>query len=85
MDIWKTPHTCILQTYHTLRQRLVHPKEWTPKHKKSNLLYAIQCSEEYSELYKQATFTQEDGPTGEAIPQGQNQQYIFIKKKKRHF
>ena len=32
----------------TLKQRLVHPKDRTPKH---NRVYAIQCKEECSELY----------------------------------
>ncbi len=35
----------------TLRQILVHPKDRTPKHKKSNLVYAVQCSEECTDLY----------------------------------
>ena len=34
-----------------LRQKLVHPKDRTPKHKKSNLVYAVQCSEECTDLY----------------------------------
>ena len=33
-----------------LRQRLIHPKDRTPKHKRSNVVYAIQCNE-CSELY----------------------------------
>ena len=30
----------------TLRQKLVHPKDKTPHHKQSNVIYAIQCSQE---------------------------------------
>ncbi|KAJ0057566.1 hypothetical protein NL108_009329 [Boleophthalmus pectinirostris] len=39
------------KTTDTLRQRLVHPKEKTPSHKQSNVLYSIQCSEDCSERY----------------------------------
>ncbi|XP_061603008.1 uncharacterized protein LOC133464838 [Cololabis saira] len=35
----------------TLRQRLVHPKDQIPKHQKSNLVYAVKCTEECKELY----------------------------------
>ncbi|KAM4589401.1 uncharacterized protein V3H82_003528 isoform 2-T2 [Fundulus diaphanus] len=35
----------------TLRQRLVHPKDKTPKPKMSGVVYAVQCSEECSDLY----------------------------------
>ena len=35
----------------TLRQRLVHPKDKTPRHKQSNVVYAIQCQEECNKLY----------------------------------
>ncbi|KAG8439768.1 hypothetical protein GDO86_005801 [Hymenochirus boettgeri] len=35
----------------TLRQQLVHPKDPIPKHKKSGIIYAVQCSEECSDLY----------------------------------
>ena len=35
----------------TLRQKLVHPKDKTPRHKQSNVVYAVQCSEECSDLY----------------------------------
>ena len=35
----------------TLRQRLVHPKDPTPHSQKSNLVYAVKCSEECSDLY----------------------------------
>ena len=34
---------------HTLRQRLVHPKDKTPRHKQSTVIYAIQCQEECNE------------------------------------
>ena len=37
--------------YNTLRQRLVHPKDKTPRHKHSNVVYAIQCQEECNKLY----------------------------------
>ncbi len=35
----------------TLRQKLVHPKDRTPRHKQSNLVYAAQCSKECADLY----------------------------------
>ena len=35
----------------TLMQRLFHPKDWTPKHNRSNIVYVAQCQEECSELY----------------------------------
>ena len=35
----------------TLRQHLVHPKDWIPKHVKSNLVYVVRCSEEYRDLH----------------------------------
>ncbi|XP_033182429.1 uncharacterized protein LOC117153005 [Anabas testudineus] len=35
----------------TLRQRLVHHKDRSPKHNMSNIMYVVQCSEESSELY----------------------------------
>ncbi|XP_012811622.2 uncharacterized protein LOC105946468, partial [Xenopus tropicalis] len=35
----------------TLRQKLVHPKDPTPKEKQSNVVYAVQCSEECTDLY----------------------------------
>jgi hypothetical protein len=35
----------------TLRQKLVHPKDKTPRHKQSNVVYAVQCQEECKELY----------------------------------
>ena len=39
----------------TLRQRLIHPKDWTPKHNMSNIVYVVQCKEECSELYTEET------------------------------
>ena len=33
------------------RQRLVHSKDKTPKHKLSGVVYAVQCSEECADLY----------------------------------
>lgn len=70
--IFEKPHTCVFQTTNTLTQRLVHPKDWTPNNK-SNIVYAVQCSEECSELC-----------TGESAQenQHQNQQHFFILKKK---
>ena len=35
----------------TLRQRLVHPEDKTPRHKQSNVVHAIQCQEECNKLY----------------------------------
>ncbi|XP_070835613.1 uncharacterized protein [Chaetodon trifascialis] len=35
----------------TLRQRLVHPKDRIPHTQKNNLVYAVQCSEECTDLY----------------------------------
>ncbi len=35
----------------TLRQRLVHPKDRIPKHQRSNVVYAVECSEECEDLY----------------------------------
>ncbi|XP_023255234.1 uncharacterized protein LOC111649770 [Seriola lalandi dorsalis] len=34
----------------TLRQKLVHPKDKTPHNQKSNLIYAVKCSEECNNL-----------------------------------
>lgn len=34
----------------TLKQRLVHLKDKTAKHKQSHVIYAVQCSEECSDL-----------------------------------
>ena len=39
----------------TLRQRFVHPKDQTPKHNRSNILYTVQCKEECLELYVRET------------------------------
>jgi len=35
----------------TLRQKLVHPKDRVPHTQKSNLVYAVQCSEECKDSY----------------------------------
>uniref|UniRef100_UPI0009B3C823 LOW QUALITY PROTEIN: uncharacterized protein LOC109967683 n=1 Tax=Monopterus albus TaxID=43700 RepID=UPI0009B3C823 len=35
----------------TLWQRLVHPKDKTPRHKQSDVVYAIKCSQECNNLY----------------------------------
>ena len=35
----------------TVRQKLVHPKDKTPRQKLSNVVYAVQCSEECNDLY----------------------------------
>ncbi|CAI5693976.1 unnamed protein product [Oreochromis niloticus] len=35
----------------TLRQKLVHPKDKTPKHRLNNVVYAVQCSKECPDLY----------------------------------
>lgn len=35
----------------TLRQKLVHPTDCTPKYMDSNLMYAVQCSEECTNFY----------------------------------
>ncbi|XP_051781539.1 uncharacterized protein LOC127527292 [Erpetoichthys calabaricus] len=35
----------------TLRQRLVHPKDRVPRHKQSNIVYAVKCQEECRDLY----------------------------------
>ena len=35
----------------TLRQKLVHPKDKIPREKQSNVVYAVQCNEECSDLY----------------------------------
>ena len=35
----------------TLRQKLVHPKDRTPHTQKSNLVYAVQCSQECKDQY----------------------------------
>lgn len=36
---------------HTLREKLVHPNDKTPKHKLSNIMYAVQSSKECFDLY----------------------------------
>ncbi|XP_060756880.1 uncharacterized protein LOC132867932 [Neoarius graeffei] len=35
----------------TLKQKLVHPKNRIPRHKQDNVVYAIQCSENCTDLY----------------------------------
>ena len=40
-----------MECFVELRQRLVHPKDKTPRHKFSNVVYAVQCTEECSDLY----------------------------------
>ena len=35
----------------TLRQKLVHPKDRVPRHKQSNVVYAVKCQEDCSDLY----------------------------------
>lgn len=35
----------------TLRQKLVHPKDKVPREKQSNVVYAVQCSEDCPDLY----------------------------------
>ncbi|XP_062849575.1 uncharacterized protein LOC134311850 [Trichomycterus rosablanca] len=35
----------------TLRQKLVHPKDRVPRHKQSNVVYAVRCREDCRELY----------------------------------
>ena len=37
----------------TLRHKLVHPKDKTPRHKQSNVVYAVQCSQDCTYLYTQ--------------------------------
>ncbi|XP_038148866.1 uncharacterized protein LOC119788543, partial [Cyprinodon tularosa] len=39
----------------TLKQRLVHPKDKTPRPNMSGVVYAVQCSEECSDLYIRET------------------------------
>lgn len=36
---------------HTLRQKLAHPKDKTPKHQLNAEVYAVQCSETCSNIY----------------------------------
>ncbi len=46
------PHVWVFfKPSNTLRQKLVHPKDRTPHTQKSNLAYAVQCSEECKDLY----------------------------------
>ena len=33
-----------------LRQKLVHPKDKTPRHKQRNVVYAVQCSQDCTDL-----------------------------------
>ncbi|CAI5669576.1 unnamed protein product [Oreochromis niloticus] len=40
-----------LRPSNTLRHKLVHPKDKTPKHRLNNVVYAVQCSEECPDLY----------------------------------
>lgn len=50
----KQLNLCFLQTQHPSifqTQHLVHPKDHIPWHQRSNLVYAIQCSEECTALY----------------------------------
>ncbi|KAL3973539.1 TIMELESS-interacting protein [Sarotherodon galilaeus] len=35
----------------TLRQKLVHPKDRVPRHKQSNMVYAVKCQEDCQDLY----------------------------------
>ena len=35
----------------TLRQKLVHPKDKTPRHEQSYVCYAVQCSKDCTDLY----------------------------------
>ena len=35
----------------TLRQKLVHPEDNSPKHKLNNVVYPVQCSEECADFY----------------------------------
>ena len=34
----------------TLRQKLVHPKDKTPRYRQSNVVYAVQCSQACTDL-----------------------------------
>lgn len=47
----------------TLRQKLVHPKDKTPRHKQSNIVYAIQYQEECRGLCIGETAPHKHGPT----------------------
>ncbi|XP_063353977.1 uncharacterized protein LOC134644818 [Pelmatolapia mariae] len=35
----------------TLRQKSVHPKDRVPRHKQSNIVYAVKCQEDWQDLY----------------------------------
>ena len=39
----------------TLRQKPVHPKDKTPRHKQSDVVYAVQCSQDCTDLYSGET------------------------------
>ena len=40
-----------------LRQKLVHPKDKTPRHKHSNVVYVVQCSQDCTDLYSRGDKT----------------------------
>ena len=40
-----------LKPSNSLRQRLVHPKDKSPRHKQCNVVYALQCQKECNQLY----------------------------------
>ena len=49
-------HQCPCHTVHftptnIVRQKLVHPKDKTPRHTQSNVVYAVQCSQDCTDLY----------------------------------
>lgn len=50
----------------TLRQRLVHPKDKIPRDKQSNVVYAVLCNEECSDLYIGET-KQHQTTSGQAV------------------
>ena len=43
--------TRIGEKLNTLRQKSVHPKDETQRHKKSTVIYAVQCSQDCTDLY----------------------------------
>lgn len=45
------PLPIFLNPSNTLRHKLLHPKDCTPKQKESKLVYTVQCSEGYTDLY----------------------------------
>lgn len=50
-----------LKSSNTLRQKVVHPKDKTAKHKISSMVYAVQYSVECSELHiGEITATKQD-------------------------